>query len=34
MKYFGTDGIRMKAEKFTSEFVFRVTDGLLKYTES
>lgn len=34
MKYFGTDGIRMKAENFTEEFIFKVVDGLLKYTES
>ncbi len=31
MKYFGTDGIRQKAEKFTPEFLTRIVAGLVDY---
>ena len=31
MKYFGTDGIRMAAELFTTEFLQKVVAGLAKY---
>ncbi|MBR3052439.1 phosphoglucosamine mutase [Candidatus Saccharibacteria bacterium] len=31
MKYFGTDGIRRKAEEFTPEFLARVVRGLIDY---
>ena len=31
MKYFGTDGIRQKAEKFTPDFVAAIVEGLVKY---
>ena len=31
MKYFGTDGIRQKAEKFTPEFLAKIVHGLIKY---
>jgi phosphoglucosamine mutase len=31
MKYFGTDGIRQKAEKFTPDFVAAIGEGLVKY---
>lgn len=31
MKYFGTDGIRQKAEKFTPDFVTAIVEGLVKY---
>lgn len=33
MKYFGTDGIRMPAEKFTPEFINSVVYGLSRYAE-
>ena len=31
MKYFGTDGIRQPADKFTSEFIASVIKGLSDY---
>ena len=31
MQYFGTDGIRQNADKFTPEFLARIIDGLVKY---
>ena len=31
MKYFGTDGIRGKAEIFTSEFITKIVAGLVEY---
>ncbi|MBR3253475.1 phosphoglucosamine mutase [Candidatus Saccharibacteria bacterium] len=31
MKYFGTDGIRQKAEKFTPEFLTKIVAGLVDY---
>lgn len=31
MKYFGTDGIRQPAEKFTPEFLTRIVKGLINY---
>ena len=31
MKYFGTDGIRQKADKFTSKFLFKIARGLIDY---
>lgn len=31
MKYFGTDGIRQKAEKFTPEFLYKIVAGLVDY---
>lgn len=31
MKYFGTDGIRQKAEEFTSEFLATIVKGLVDY---
>ncbi|MBQ1298326.1 phosphoglucosamine mutase, partial [Candidatus Saccharibacteria bacterium] len=31
MKYFGTDGIRQKAEKFTPEFLAKIVRGLIEY---
>ena len=31
MKYFGTDGIRQKAEKFTSEFLTKIVAGIVDY---
>ena len=31
MKYFGTDGIRQKAEEFTSEFLATIVKGLIDY---
>ncbi len=31
MKYFGTDGIRGKAEKFTPEFLAKIVKGLVDY---
>ena len=31
MKYFGTDGIRQKAEEFTPEFLTKVIKGLINY---
>ena len=31
MKYFGTDGIRGKAEKFTPEFLTKIIKGLVEY---
>ena len=30
-KYFGTDGIRGKAERFTTDFIYAVAAGLAKY---
>ena len=32
MKYFGTDGIRQKADGFTPEFLFKIARGLVDYT--
>ncbi len=32
MKYFGTDGIRQKADKFTPEFLINLVKGLIDYT--
>ncbi|MBR3256051.1 phosphoglucosamine mutase [Candidatus Saccharibacteria bacterium] len=34
MKYFGTDGIRQKAEEFTPDFITAIVDGLTKYADS
>ncbi len=34
MKYFGTDGIRMPAEKFTQEFLTKIVHGLVEYAGS
>jgi phosphoglucosamine mutase len=31
MKYFGTDGIRQEASKFTPEFLFKIACGLVDY---
>ena len=31
MKYFGTDGIRQEASKFTPEFLFKIARGLVDY---
>ena len=31
MKYFGTDGIREKADKFTPEFLTKIVAGLVDY---
>lgn len=31
MKYFGTDGIRQKADKFTSDFLTKIIAGLVDY---
>ncbi|MBO4276455.1 phosphoglucosamine mutase [Candidatus Saccharibacteria bacterium] len=31
MKYFGTDGIRQPAAKFTPEFLFKIASGLVDY---
>ena len=31
MKYFGTDGIRQEADKFTPEFIFKIARGLTDY---
>ena len=31
MKYFGTDGIRQEADKFTSEFLAKIVRGLVDY---
>ncbi|MBQ3320887.1 phosphoglucosamine mutase [Candidatus Saccharibacteria bacterium] len=31
MKYFGTDGIRQKAEKFTPEFLAKIVKGIIDY---
>ena len=31
MKYFGTDGIRQKADKFTSEFLAAIVKGIADY---
>jgi phosphoglucosamine mutase len=31
MKYFGTDGIRQKADQFTPEFLFKIARGLVNY---
>ncbi len=31
MKYFGTDGIRQTADKFTAEFLFKIARGLVDY---
>lgn len=31
MKYFGTDGIRQKADQFTSEFLTKIIKGLVDY---
>lgn len=31
MKYFGTDGIRQKADQFTPDFITAIIDGLAKY---
>ena len=31
MKYFGTDGIRQPAAKFTPEFLFKIARGLVDY---
>ena len=31
MQYFGTDGIRQKADKFTPEFLARIINGLVNY---
>ena len=31
MKYFGTDGIRQKADQFTPEFLFKIARGLVDY---
>ena len=31
MKYFGTDGIRQEAAKFTPEFLTRIIKGLIDY---
>ncbi|MDO4742117.1 MAG: phosphoglucosamine mutase [Candidatus Saccharibacteria bacterium] len=31
MKYFGTDGIRQKADKFTTEFLAKIVRGLVEY---
>ncbi len=31
MKYFGTDGIRQKADDFTPEFLFKIARGLVDY---
>ena len=31
MKYFGTDGIRQKADKFTSDFLIKIIAGLVDY---
>ena len=32
MKYFGTDGIRQKADKFTPDFLARIIKGLINYS--
>ena len=34
MQYFGTDGIRQKADKFTPEFLARIINGLVNYAGS
>lgn len=34
MSYFGTDGIRCKADLLTTEFVAKIAKGLVKYAES
>ena len=31
MKYFGTDGIRQKADQFTPEFLYKIARGLVDY---
>ncbi len=33
-KYFGTDGIRGKAERFTTDFIYAVAVGLSRYAET
>ena len=32
MKYFGTDGIRQKADQFTPDFLTNIIKGLIDYT--
>ena len=34
MKYFGTDGIRSKAEQFTTDFLTKIIAGLVDYADS
>ena len=31
MKYFGTDGIRRKAEQFGPDFLYHIASGLVEY---
>ena len=31
MKYFGTDGIRQPADKFTTDFLTKIIKGLIDY---